>query len=379
MKFGLLFELQVPKPWNARSDFEIFHQAADQAVLAEQMGFEYIWAVEHHFLEQFAHCAAPEVWLGHLSARTSAVRLGFGVILTERQINHPVRIAERVAVLDVMSNGRVDWGTGRASNPYQLEPFGVNLGETRQEWEEVIEIVPKMWTQNTFSHKGRFWDIHERNVVPKPIQKPHPPVWVAAQQPATFDLAGRKGIGALCFAVGVPGELEERIKSYKKAIETAPEQVGLVKNNHCATFTIAYCDESDQAARELAGPQAMWYLDTIEGIYGPVWKAKNLSEVPDSYKWHATNNTPGEQTMTKVGKDYNTFINNGSFAIGNPDNMIKTLEGYEAAGADQVILFMQAGRMSHDKLMRSLKLIGKYVLPHFQEKAKKKQAAKAAR
>jgi alkanesulfonate monooxygenase SsuD/methylene tetrahydromethanopterin reductase-like flavin-dependent oxidoreductase (luciferase family) len=276
-----------------------------------------------------------------------------------------------------MSKGRAEFGTGRSSNPYQLDPFGVRLDETREEWEEVVEVVPKMWAPGKFSHKGRFWDIPERNILPKPIQKPHPPMWVAAQQPSTFELAGRKGIGALCFAVGAPEELKSRIGSYKKAIETAPEQVGLFKNNHLGAFSVAYCEESDKAARELAGPQAVWYLETIKKIYTPVWEGRNLSEIPESYKWHAKTHTLSEGSLERFGYDHNSLIDNGSLCVGNPDAFIKTIEKYEAAGADQVILFMQCGRMPHEKIMKSIKLIGRYVIPHFKEKERKKLAAKA--
>ena len=138
-----------------------------------------------------------------------------------------------------------------------------------------------MWLSGWFSHKGRFWDIEERNVLPKPLQKPHPPIWVACQQPATFPIAGRKGIGALCFTIGKPGELKERIQSYREAVANPTEQVGKLKNDQVAAFTVAACDENDLAARELAGPQGAWYFDTIRKIYDPAWQ-KRAKGVPAS-------------------------------------------------------------------------------------------------
>ncbi len=383
MKFGLLYELQVPKPWSPNSEYDIFHQAADQAVYAEQMGFDYCWIVEHHFLEEFAHSSGPEVWLGYLAARTSVMRMGHGVVLLEGTINHPIRVAERIATLDIMSNGRAEFGTGRSSNPFQIEPFGADLMTTREEWEEALEIIPKAWQDGWFSYKGRFWDIPERNVLPKPVQKPHPPIWVACQQPETFKIAGRKGIGALCFTVGPPGQLAERIASYREAIVDAPEQVGAFKNEQVGAFTVAHCDENDRAARETAGPQATWYFDTIKKIYDPVWQQWKDKTIPPSYQYHALNVSNAESQRGGVGRKYadrldsDTLIDNGSFCIGDPDACIKTIEMYEAAGVDQMLALLQVGNVPHEKIMNSLRLYGKYVIPHFKEKEKAAKAAAA--
>ena len=376
MNFGLLYELEVPKPWTPKSEYDIFHQAADQVVLAEQMGFDYVWIVEHHFLEEFAHSSAPEVWLGYLAARTSKIRLGHGVVLLEGTINHPVRVAERIATLDIMSDGRVDFGTGRGSNPFQIEPFGVDLDVTREEWEEAVEIIPRMWEDGWFSHKGRFWDIEERNVLPKPLQKPHPPIWVACQQPATFPIAGRKGIGALCFTIGRPGELKERIQSYREAVADPTEQVGKLKNDQVAAFTVAACDENDLAARELAGPQGAWYFDTIRKIYDPAWQ-KREKGVPASYAYHALNVTQADSQLLHKQADmnYNDLIDNGSFCMGNPDTCIETIQMYKDSGVDQAMMFFQVGNVPHEKIMNSIRLFGKHVIPHFKEAAKKEAAS----
>ena len=208
MKFGLLYELEMPKPWDPKKEREIFHEALEQIVLAEEMGFEYVWMVEHHFLTEFAHSSAPEVFLGALTQRTSKMRLGHGVVLLP--VNHPIRVAEYVATLDIMSNGRVEFGTGRSGTPYQLTPFGTELKDTRPMWEEALDIIPRMWTEEVFSHQGTYYNIAPREIIPKPVQDPHPPIWVAASQVETFKMAGEKGIGALCFTLGEPGALGQR-------------------------------------------------------------------------------------------------------------------------------------------------------------------------
>ena len=249
MKFGLLYELEMPKPWDPKKEREIFHEALEQIVLAEEMGFEYVWMVEHHFLTEFAHSSAPEVFLGALTQRTSKMRLGHGVVLLP--VNHPIRVAEYVATLDIMSNGRVEFGTGRSGTPYQLTPFGAELKDSRPMWEEALDIIPRMWTEEVFSHMGTYYDISPREIIPKPVQDPHPPIWVAASQVETFKMAGEKGIGTLCFTLGDPEQLGERVDTYKDAIKTA-KPVGKFVNDHIGGFTVAYCDENNKKGREIA-------------------------------------------------------------------------------------------------------------------------------
>jgi alkanesulfonate monooxygenase SsuD/methylene tetrahydromethanopterin reductase-like flavin-dependent oxidoreductase (luciferase family) len=372
MKFGLIFELQVPKPWSARSEYDIFHQAADQVVFAEQNGFEYAWVVEHHFLTEFAHSCGPEVWLGSLAARTSTIRLGHGVVLMEGKVNHPIRVAERLASLDIMSNGRADLGTGRSSNPWQLDPFGVDLAETREEWEEAVDIIPKMWMNDWFSHKGKFWDIPERNILPKPVQKPHPPIWMACAQPESFTIAGQHGIGALCFAIAPPGYLKERIGDYRKAVASPAKQVGAYRHEQVGAFAMTYCDENDAKARELGGPNALWYFATNKKLYDPSWQRIDEKDVPPSYRYHKLNVTPADSAMQSKQTDYNEQINTGAYCIGDPDACIRTIDLYQAAGADQILCMMQVGRIPHEKLMNSIRLFGKYVIPHFKAKARRR-------
>jgi alkanesulfonate monooxygenase SsuD/methylene tetrahydromethanopterin reductase-like flavin-dependent oxidoreductase (luciferase family) len=377
MKFGLLYEFEVPKPWYETQETEVFHNAVEEVVYAEQIGFEYVWSVEHHFLPEFAHMSGPEVWLGYMAARTNKIRLGHGVVLLPGKVNHPLRVAERIATLDIMSNGRVEFGTGRSSSSWQIEPFGVDLNTTREEWTEAVEIIPKMWTQDWFSHDGKFWKIPERQVLPKPVQKPHPPIWVAALQPDTFELAGRKGIGILCFTIGEPGELTARIQRYRQAIAETTDHVGEFKNNNVGAFTLVLCDENRQKAREMGGANGLWYFETIKKLYEPTWQTKGDEDIPDSYKYHRLNVTQAEHLSEQGVIDASKLIDNHSFCMGNPDDCIAAIESYEAAGADQLLALIQFGRVPHEQTMETLRLFGKYIIPHFEAKAKKQAAAPA--
>src|SRR5262249_20542160 len=192
MKFDLLYELQMPKPHDARSEWRCYHEALEQIVRADELGYDTVWEVEHHFLTEFAHSSAPEVFLAAVSQRTRRIRLGHGVTLLPHRFNHPIRVAERVAALDLLSNGRVEFGTGRSSQ-FEQAGFEIDTAESRDMWQESLEIIPRMWTESPFEYAGKYVRIPARDVIPKPVQKPHPPIWAAATSPPTWELAGRDG------------------------------------------------------------------------------------------------------------------------------------------------------------------------------------------
>ncbi len=364
MQFGLFYQLHVPRPWHSRSEYEVFRQAIDQVVQAEQEGFEYTWLAEHHFLEEVSHSSAPDLLMAAMAERTSTMRLGHGVVLVPSPLNHPLRVAERVATLDILSGGRVEFGTGRSSTSYQLTPFGISLDDTRAMWEEAIRIIPKMWTQDSFEHKGPYFDIPRRNVIPKPLQKPHPPMWAACLQPETARLAGERGLGALFMTTSGPDRLPEQVEVYRKAAERA-EPVGAEVNKRVAFVAYSFCAENNEEARALGGPEALWYRETIQGIFNKAWDQTEV--VPDSYKYHAQLN---ERRMAAGRADYNQYIDNGTFCMGDPDACIRTIERYAAAEPDQINLIVQLGKLPNEKIMESIKLFGKHVLPEFKRRDK---------
>ena len=230
MKFGLMYEIQIPEPHYEGIEQERYNQVMAQVELADDIGFDYFWTVEHHFLREFSHCSAPEVLYGALSQRTKRIRIGHAVALLPGQYNHPVRVAERAAVLDIVSNGRMELGTGRSTTLIEMDGFQVTPNDTRAQWEEAVAMIPKMWTEDTFSHEGKFYNIPPRSVIPKPVQKPHPPMWVACSQPDSFRAAGEMGLGALCFTLGGYDQMTERVAMYREGIKNA-KPVSHVINN----------------------------------------------------------------------------------------------------------------------------------------------------
>jgi len=236
MKFDLLYELQMPKPHDERSEYRCYHEALEQIVLADRLGFDTVWEVEHHFLTEFAHSSAPEVFLSAVAQHTKRIRIGHGVVLLPHQFNHPIRVAERVAALDIMSDGRVEFGTGRSSQ-YEQGGFEINTDLSRDMWQESLEIIPRMWTESPFEYRGRFVNIPPRDIIPKPLQKPHPPIWMAATSPQSWEIAGRNGIGilGLTIFVSVP-QLTDRVRAYRTALKAA-KPVGRFVNDKVGAFT----------------------------------------------------------------------------------------------------------------------------------------------
>ena len=254
MQFGLAYEMQRP----TLDDHAVVEETIEQCVLADEMGFDYVWFVEHHFLTTFSSSPCPEVIFGALSRLTKNIRLGFGVVILP--YHHPVRVAERVAMVDHLSHGRVDFGTGRSA-PYEQTGMGIDPRDTREMWEESLSMIPQIWGSDTFEWDGRFWNVPPRRVLPKPYQKPHPPIWVAALQPSTYQLAAQKGIGVMALGVSAPSVLEPHIQEYRATIKEA-DPVGAFANNQWLSSIFGYCGEDNNTARELCA-------NSLKTFFGP--------------------------------------------------------------------------------------------------------------
>ena len=383
MDFGIFYEIQVASPLKHRErEYQAFHDVLKQVDLAEQSGFTNFWTVEHHFQPGFAHSSAPEVLYGAISQRTSVIRIGHAVVLLPFPYNHPVRIAERIATLDILSNGRVEVGTGRSATQQELGGFGIPYNETRARWEESLDIITTIWKSKdgTFSYKGKYFDIPERTVVPMPIQKPHPPMWVACTGEDTHELAGRLGLGLLSFTLLVtPEKLGQRVRTYRDAIKTA-KPYGAFVNNKAAAFSMVHCAPTDQQAREEAERAFMSYVGTTLRVNAAVIEAKKTGvnprdlpagqapELPKSYEGL----DPSKVTL-------DSLIEHGMCICGSPDSCISQLDRLQAAAnLDQFLCMMQFWPIPHEKTMRSIELWGKYVIPHFKNESRPAESHNAA-
>jgi alkanesulfonate monooxygenase SsuD/methylene tetrahydromethanopterin reductase-like flavin-dependent oxidoreductase (luciferase family) len=262
MKFGVFYEHQVPRPWSDDSELVTFERALEQAELCDRLGIDYFWQVEHHFLEEYSHSSAPEVFLAAVSQRTERIRLAHGIIQTPPPFNHPVRVAERLATLDLLSRGRVDFGTGESSSEAELGGFLINPEDKRALWEEGLRVALRCMSETPFTgHAGKHLTVPPRNIVPKPYQKPHPPVWVACTRRDTIHMAAQKGIGALAFAFFDPEEARHWVADYYTTLEAEGVPIGDAVNANLACVTMMMChqDERKAIARGAEGSNFLGY------------------------------------------------------------------------------------------------------------------------
>jgi Luciferase-like monooxygenase len=259
MKFGLLSQLQVPKPWVEDTERNVYWQNLDHVVAAEQAGFSHFWLTEQHFFAEIGHSSCPEMLLAALSQRTRTIRLGFAVILMP--CHNPFMIAERVATLDVLSNGRCEFGAGRGTAAYVVEGLGFNADAEygREVGREALEAVVQMLEQEHFpGYQGRHFDLPARQVVPRPIQRPHPPLWFAASNLETFERAGEAGVGVLGVTRYTHAEIRPHIEAYRAAIRTAAP-IGRFVNNHVGVFAIGCVHDDDRIGRDVGCAAARFY------------------------------------------------------------------------------------------------------------------------
>jgi alkanesulfonate monooxygenase SsuD/methylene tetrahydromethanopterin reductase-like flavin-dependent oxidoreductase (luciferase family) len=374
MRFDLLYELQMPKPHDERSEYRCYHEALEQIALADRLGFDTVWAVEHHFLVEFAHSSAPEVFLAAVAQRTNRIRIGHGVTLLPPRFNHPIRVAERVAALDLLSHGRVEFGTGRSSQ-FEQAGFEVDPETSREMWQEALEMIPRMWTEDPFQHRGRFVTVPPRSIIPKPLQKPHPPIWMAATSPQSWEIAGRNGIGilGLTIFVSVP-QLAERVQAYRRALADA-RPVGRFVNDRVGAFTIVHVADTRAQALANGGADAainylLYAFRVLGGFADPSGRGMQReyadSEIRStSYRDLIAKEYPLIVKMQKNECTFDDLDQEDMVIVGDVDHCIRKIERYRDAGLDHFIALMQADRIPHDKVMRSIELFGREIIPYF--------------
>ena len=383
MEFSLAYEMQRP----TLDDHAVIEETIEQCVLADEMGFDAVWFVEHHFLTTFSASPCPEVIFGALSRLTNRIRLGFGVVILP--YHHPIRVAERVAMVDHLSHGRVDFGTGRSA-PYEQTGMGIDPRNTREMWDESLTMIPKIWESDTFEWEGKFWNVPPRQVLPKPYQKPHPPIWVAALQPATYELAARKGIGVMALGVNAPSVLEPHIKAYREAVKDA-DPVGNFVNNRWLSSCFGLCGEDNARTQELCaqslktffGPgrpyvqdQKDVYARLVEQWGGvPDHLAQNFSRYVDvdvagvSANGGQIDLSGGTALAQKIWEEFDaeTLANRGVIVAGDPEHCIEAVKVHEATGVDQLQFLMATETVGHEDVMKSIEMFGKHVIPAFRE------------
>ena len=377
MKFGIFYEHQLPRPWSDDSERRLIADALDQIELADSLGIDYAWEVEHHFLEEYSHSSAPEVFLAAASQRTKRIRLGHGIVQTPPRFDHPARVAERLAMLDLVSGGRVDFGTGESSSEAELGGFLIDPVDKREMWEEGLRVALRCMTEEPFTgYSGKHLTMPPRNVVPKPIQKPHPPVWVACSRRDTIRLAAQHGMGALAFAFIDPEEARHWIGEYYELIANEAVPIGDAVNANIACVTTFMChpDEEVALARGIEGANFFGYSLAHYYVFGrhqpavtDVWSEYQERRAQHGYDPEAV--AAAAANDDRLGaKAVEEGVSGIRGAVGTPDQIRDYLRRYEEYGVDQVIFCAQAGKNRHEDIMESLELFGREVLPEFRDR-----------
>jgi alkanesulfonate monooxygenase SsuD/methylene tetrahydromethanopterin reductase-like flavin-dependent oxidoreductase (luciferase family) len=350
MQFGIFYEHQIPRPWKQGDERKLFREALEQVELADRLGIDFAWEVEHHFLEEYSHSSAPEVFLAACSQRTKSIRLGHGITLMPPGYNHPARVAERIATLDLVSDGRVEWGTGESSSRLELEGFGVNYMEKRDMWLEAVRECARMMAMDPYpGFRGKYFSMPHRNVVPKPVQTPHPPLWVACSNRDTIRLAARLGMGALTFAFIDPAEARYWVDEYYTIFKNECEPISRAVNPNIAMVTGFMCHEdSDVAVRQ-----------GLEGFH--------FFGYALSHYYITGTHVPGRFNVWEDFRRNGPSIGGPTGGIGNPEEVRENLRKFQESGVDQVIFIQQAGNNRHADICSSLELFARRVLPEFKE------------
>jgi len=375
MKFGIFYELQLPKPWGADDERQLVQDALDQVELADRLGLDYAWAVEHHFLEEYSHCSASDVFLAAAAARTKRIRLGHGIRQVIPNYNHPARTAEAIAMLDLVSNGRAELGIGEGATRLELGGFSIPAKEKRAMSLEAAEQIANMMVMTPYpGFEGRSFKMPCRNVIPKPVQKPHPPMWMACTNRDTIKIAASLGLGALAFSFLDEAEARTWSGIYYDIIRSdACVPLGHSVNANIAMVS-AFSLHEDAAEAARRGQEGFeFFRFAISGLV-------TNDAVPGRsrlFEQFQAQRVGGALGADAAGTEALSGAFQQSRGIGTTADFRTHVRSFEAAGVDQIILLQQAGRNRHEHICSSLELLAREVLPEFKAQATERDRRKA--
>ncbi len=396
MIFDLFNELQRPGPTGPDVQSQVFADALTQAALADQLGYGCWWSVEHHCTPEFSHSGAPELMNVAIAARTTNLRVGHAGVLTPFRINHPLRVAERIAVLDHLSGGRVEVGLARSGGA-EWATFEIDGDDTLIELEEAARLMVTAWTEPAFSWSSERLQIPARTLVPQPVQTPHPRLWQTVSSPGSFRLAGQLGMGVLCTTLLSPvSVLEEMLTEYDAGLAESTDPVGRVVNDQRAVFTFVHCtDTVDDAIRSRAAEAAMWYVNAAPKVFSvprKIWTnlirgnvnagdpgrgravvdaSKVLGDLdPDDPNpiIRLMNRQVLDQPIDPL-EAYEALADQDSVIIGDVATCRRKIEKYRDVGFDRLMCLMQFGHLGHDEVMASIRRVGEELIPGFENRS----------
>jgi len=381
MRFGMLYELQLPKPWAGDSEQKLIDEAIGQCVLGDTLGIDYAWSVEHHFLEEYSHCSASEVFLSAIAAKTTNIKVGFGIRQVISNYNHPARTAEAVAMLDLISHGRAQFGIGEGATRLELGGFGIPAKRKRaMSLEAAREIADMMVMEPYPGYECEDWSLPGRNVLPKPVQKPHPPMWMACTNRDTIRVAAQNGLGVLAFSFLDPEDARTWADVYYDIIKS-DQCVPLghtVNANIAMVSSFSLHDNRDEAFRR--GQDGFGFFQYAIGALVTEDVLPGRSRLWQNYQERKSARERGEQVVDTAyggGKVDPNRTMSRSTGIGTPDDFREHMKGFADSGVDQVIFLQQGGNNRHEHICESLELFSDRVLADFAEGREEREARKA--
>ena len=383
-------ELQCPRPWAANHERRLLGEGIAQARLADELGYGCWWTVEHHGATEFSHSSAPEMMLAAISQHTERIHLGHSGVLAPFHINHPVRVAERGAWVDLLSDGRLELGLARSGGT-EWDTFAVDPESSRDQLREALHMIPRMWTETDFEWQSDLIEIPARDIVPKPLQEPHPPLWQTSTSPESFTMAGELGVGVLCTTLLTPlDSLRALLDHYEEGLSRC-QPAGRFVNAQRSAFTFVHCAESKAAAIESgAGEAALWFVNAAPKVFQvprSLWidgiRGEFVSNVPESTRALSAPEQHGDldlddpvpviallnRQMAGLPLDpeevYEVLEPVESVVIGDEDLCRKKMQGFADIGLDRLMCMMQIGALSHEAVMQSIRRVGEILLPEF--------------
>jgi alkanesulfonate monooxygenase SsuD/methylene tetrahydromethanopterin reductase-like flavin-dependent oxidoreductase (luciferase family) len=359
MEFGIFLNGYLPGPasHDRALEHEMLQREIAYTIFADKHHWKYAWFGEHHALKEYSHMSAPEVVMGYIAANTEYIHLSSGINSLSPRKEHPVRFAERAAMLDHITGNRYEWGTGRGAGSHEMASFNIlDTNSTKSEWDEVVREIPRMWAQRDYTFAGRHFTVPTpHDVLPKPHGASHPPIWVAAGNPPTFAKAGREGIGAIAFNFEPIYNLQGRIDAYKEAIQDPVDQIGEYRNDNLMMTNAVICLSDRKRAREIAMSAGRGYLVTMVNLYHDT-----MPKSPDARTWPTPPIQPewSEELLDQL-------IAGGYMLCGTPDEVCEQVTKYQTVGCDQVVFGLPGEGMAHEEIFEMLELFGDKVIPEF--------------
>ena len=357
MEFGLFMNGYLPGPaaHNGAAEHTMLTREIEYAILADSYNWKYAWFGEHHALTEYSHMSAPEVVIPYVAAKTERIHLGSAIINLSPPVNQPTRNAERVAMLDHVTGGRFEFGTGRGAGEHEMQTFDLHTSETKEMWNEVAPEIVRMWEQRDYQFEGQFFRVPSpHNILPKPYGVGHPPIWVGCGNPATFTTAGELGIGAIAFNFEPIFNLKGRMEAYKEGIANCTEPLGQFVNDNIMMTNAVVCVADGKRAREIALSSGRGYLNTMVNLYH-----STMPPQPGAVKW------PGRPRAIRNEEELDFAIEAGYLLCGNPDQVLEQIAKYQEVGTDQLVFGIPNEGFEHDEVIEMIELFGSKVIPEF--------------